>query len=155
MFLLENVHGISYTGKEEGFLLLEKLTRKINAETGSTYKLSWKVLNAAEFGVPQRRTRFFLVGHRDGGTFSFPAPTHKAEEDGESLVLAVDEREAFVTAWDAIGGLQVPPMRSSRPKATGETCFLPFPKERTTSGILLGREGFLSSAGAHVTGVFS
>ena len=35
------------------------------------------VLNAANFGVPQIRERFFLVGLRDGRRFTFPSPTHR------------------------------------------------------------------------------
>jgi len=94
-FLLENVHGINYSGKEEGFQLLERLTRSVNERHGTNYELSWSVLNAADYGVPQIRQRFFLVGHREGRRFSFPAPTHHAA--GE------DSREPWVTAWDAIG----------------------------------------------------
>src|ERR1039458_286508 len=32
VFVLENVHGIKYSGKEDGFHLIEKLTEKINSE---------------------------------------------------------------------------------------------------------------------------
>jgi DNA (cytosine-5)-methyltransferase 1 len=33
-------------------------------------------LNAADYGVPQIRERFILVGTREGGEFEFPDPTH-------------------------------------------------------------------------------
>jgi DNA (cytosine-5)-methyltransferase 1 len=105
-FLFENVHGISYSGKEEGFVLLEKLTRGINRRAGTNYRLSWKVLNAADYGVPQIRTRFFLVGHREGKTFQFPAPTHYPDYESAGcpgLGLQLDSRWPYVTAWDAIG----------------------------------------------------
>jgi DNA (cytosine-5)-methyltransferase 1 len=105
-FLLENVHGISYSGKEEGFVLLDELTRRINRRAGTNYTLSWKVLNAADYGVPQIRTRFFLVGDREGRTFQFPAPTHHPECDSTEcpeLELQLDSRLPWVTAWDAIG----------------------------------------------------
>ena len=39
------------------------------------YKLSVAVLNAAEYGVPQKRRRGFIVGLRNG-RFRFLAPTH-------------------------------------------------------------------------------
>lgn len=101
VFVLENVHGISYNGKEEGMLLLQRLVDEINATEGTSYRLSWSVLNAADFGVPQLRSRFFMVGHRDGRVFEFPAPTHSATQG------AVNERDLLphTTAWDAIGGL--------------------------------------------------
>lgn len=101
VFLFENVHGISYSGKEEGLRYLQRLTRRINRESGVSYQLSWAVLNAAEYGVPQARVRFFLVGHRQGESFRFPEPTH-----GEGSLFA--DVAPFVTAWDAIGGLAPP-----------------------------------------------
>ncbi len=111
VFLLENVHGISYSGKEEGFLLLEKLTRGINRRAGTNYTLSWKVLNAADYGVPQIRSRFFLVGHRDGRTFQFPQATHSQDSQGVGhleLGLELEQLRPYVTAWDAIGGYTPP-----------------------------------------------
>jgi DNA (cytosine-5)-methyltransferase 1 len=110
-FVLENVHGISYSGKEEGFLLLEKLTRQINQRAGTKYALSWQVLNAADYGVPQIRSRFFLVGHRDGKIFRFPQPTHSGGLEvlgGAELQLQLGSHMPHVSAWDAIGGF-VPP----------------------------------------------
>lgn len=111
VFLLENVHGISYSGKEEGFLLIERLTEEINRRAGVSYSLSWKVLNAADYGVPQLRTRFFLVGHREGKKFEFPAPTHSAHSTptGEQSSLFTSQLPPYVTAWDAIGELRPAP----------------------------------------------
>lgn len=105
VFVLENVHGISYSGKEEGFRLLRNLADRINRRHGTRYTLSWKVLNAAEFGVPQIRQRFFLVGHRDGLAFAFPDPTHQLEPPTEQGSLFGANCE-YVTAWDAIGHLE-------------------------------------------------
>lgn len=102
VFVLENVHGINYSGKEEGFRLLARLTEEINRKHGTNYRLSWRVLNAAEYGVPQIRQRFFLVAHREGALFRFPSPTHSLEissETGAGL-------QPCLTAWDAIGDLQ-------------------------------------------------
>lgn len=47
-------------------------------KSGLTYNVLFRLLNAADYGVPQRRERVFLVGFRsdinDG--WSFPKPTH-------------------------------------------------------------------------------
>jgi DNA (cytosine-5)-methyltransferase 1 len=68
-FLFENVYGITgavdglaWTGIKEAF-----------SEAG--YKISFRVLDAADFGVPQHRERMFIVGTKEG-IFQFPRPTH-------------------------------------------------------------------------------
>jgi DNA (cytosine-5)-methyltransferase 1 len=108
-FLLENVYGLVYKGKDEGLRHLLSGIEQINAETGTNYKVNWKMLNAAHFGVPQIRERVFLIGSRDGKSFHFPEPTH-----GEAKALELfDTREPFRTAWDAIGDLPRQPNESS------------------------------------------
>jgi len=69
-FVLENVGGILHT--EKGFFLEQILNdfHKIG------YTLNYDLLNAADFGVPQKRERFFLVGSNHGITFKFPQKTN-------------------------------------------------------------------------------
>ncbi|GAA3397541.1 DNA cytosine methyltransferase [Cryptosporangium minutisporangium] len=69
-FILENVQGLTYKTHEAQF---QRLLKGL-AELG--YNPQWKVLLAADFGVPQLRRRVFVVGRRDGGKFEFPEPTH-------------------------------------------------------------------------------
>jgi DNA (cytosine-5)-methyltransferase 1 len=102
VFLLENVHGISYSGKEEGFRLLQRVTEQINLRRKTNYRLHWAVLNAADYGVPQLRTRFFLVAEREGRQFRFPAPTH-GDPQGDEFRFSKLKR--YATSWDAIGHL--------------------------------------------------
>jgi DNA (cytosine-5)-methyltransferase 1 len=49
--------------------------------TGLDYKVVFQLLNAADYGVPQRRERVFIVGFRTdlGIRWSFPASTHSRE----------------------------------------------------------------------------
>ncbi|MEQ1715905.1 MAG: DNA cytosine methyltransferase [Hyphomicrobium sp.] len=110
VFVLENVHGINYSGKEEGFRALEKMAEDINRDAKTDYKLSWAVLNAADYGVPQQRVRFFLVGDREGRSFEFPPATH-ATIDGlqQGQLFGARPTQSHVTAWDAIGGLEPDP----------------------------------------------
>ncbi len=98
-FVLENVYGISYSGKEEGFTFLEREIARINKRQGTHYTISWRVINTAHYGVPQIRERFFLVAHRDGKQFTFPEPTH-GEPDEKSLFDA--GLKPYATAWDAL-----------------------------------------------------
>lgn len=65
------------------------------SRTGLKYNVVFQLLNAADYGVPQRRERVFIVGFRCdlGVRWSFPEPTHSRE----SLL-----RQQFVTGdyWD-------------------------------------------------------
>ena len=67
-FVFENV---------EGFVHFEngKIKNKVEAcfrDMG--YSVTSKVLWASDYGVPQRRNRFFMVGNRMGFDFHFPEP---------------------------------------------------------------------------------
>lgn len=98
VFLLENVKGLAYRGKDVGLHYILEGVRQINRAAKTNYQVSWMVLNAADYGVPQLRERIFLVASRDGRPFVFPEPTH-----GEG------RREPHRTAWDAIGDLPADP----------------------------------------------
>jgi DNA (cytosine-5)-methyltransferase 1 len=52
-----------------------------NRRSGLHYRIVMRVLNAADYGVPQRRERVFIVGIRGdlGLEWSFPEPTHTAD----------------------------------------------------------------------------
>lgn len=51
------------------------------SDTGLRYNVVWQVLNAANFGVPQRRERVVFVGFRAdlGVAWNFPAETHSQD----------------------------------------------------------------------------
>lgn len=106
VFLLENVSGLAYTGKEEGFRFLLDKIHQINATTGTRYKVAAKVLNAAWYGVPQTRERIILVGSREGREFRFPSPRFYDHDSKQDQILG--DQEPFRTAWDALGDLQDP-----------------------------------------------
>ena len=105
-FLLENVGGLAFSGKDEGLRHLLDGIAQINREVGTRYEVSWRLVNCAEYGVPQVRERVFLIGSRDGRSFKFPEPTH-AKPSAVSRDLFVD-KEPYRTAWDAIGHLPAP-----------------------------------------------
>ena len=101
-FLLENVKGIAYKGKNEGLEFLLEGVKEVNRRAKTKYKVYWTTLNASSFGVPQNRERVFLVGSRDGAKFEFPTPRFGSNTTGD---LFKAELEPFRTAWDAIGDL--------------------------------------------------
>lgn len=97
-FLLENVEGLGFKGKDEGLRLVLSEIEEINRAFGTRYVPSVQVLNAADFGVPQIRRRLFIVGARDGTVFEFPKPTHfdpQSRPDAEA-------RDYYRTSWDAL-----------------------------------------------------
>lgn len=100
-FLLENVAGLAYRGKDEGLRTLLDGVERVNEEAGTRYAVAQAKLNAADYGVPQLRERVFLIGSRDGRAFRFPEPTHGRAEEIDLL----RGREPWRTAWDALGDL--------------------------------------------------
>ena len=97
-FLLENVEGLAYEGKDEGLQLLLGAIEGINRRAKARYEVSVGTLNAADYGVPQLRHRVFVIGSRAGKSFRFPEPTH-SEAKGDGLLW---ELPTYRTAWDAL-----------------------------------------------------
>jgi DNA (cytosine-5)-methyltransferase 1 len=69
VFIIENVPGLAT--KSRRAYLGELLSDLSNLG----YKVSWQVLLAADYGVPQKRRRLFVIGMRDH-LFWFPKPTY-------------------------------------------------------------------------------
>jgi DNA (cytosine-5)-methyltransferase 1 len=67
--VLENVKGISET---EGGFFLENILNRLQS---IGFTVTWWVLNAADFGVPQIRHRLFIVGSLHGITIGKPVPS--------------------------------------------------------------------------------
>lgn len=100
-FLLENVEGLAFAGKDEGLRLLFDQIKKINKATASHYQPVVKVMSAAEHGVPQLRERVFMIASRDGTKFEFPLPRFRSPEEHEPSLFS-SPLPIFRTAWDAL-----------------------------------------------------
>ncbi len=98
-FLLENVPGLAFDSKSEGLQHLLEGIDAVNRRAKTKYKVHWRLLNAADYGVPQIRERVFLIGARDGKPFVFPEPRFFPPE------LATAGKQSHRTAWDALGDL--------------------------------------------------
>ena len=92
VLIVENVKGLTFR-KHSAYLcgILEAL-RALG------YHVEWKVLLAADFGVPQTRERCIIVARRDGGRITWPAPTH-CETGGMFTARWVSMADAL--GWDA------------------------------------------------------
>lgn len=111
VFVMENVVGLA--------------THKDGATIGAMqhcfevlgYSCEWRILNAASFGIPQKRERLLMIGGRDGARPIFPEPTHHFA--GSTIgyreahrVVRTSRRDLFteklpdaLTVLDAIGDL--------------------------------------------------
>ena len=96
-FLLENVFGLAYRNHNAAWF-----ERLLEACRRYRYKVTAKVLLAADYGVPQRRQRVFVVGSRERLP-EFPIETHSGpHETRKSYDTAL---APHVTAEAAIGEL--------------------------------------------------
>ena len=96
-FVLENVQGLTYGIHRKQF------DRLLGGLAGLGYNPQWRVMLAAEYGVPQLRRRVFVIGRRDGQQLMFPEPTHSGWSERDRVF---DETKIpFRTAGDAIGHL--------------------------------------------------
>lgn len=57
-FLMENVRGMQKK--------IDEILENFQLFLGSEYNFSYSILNAKDFGIPQSRDRFFLIGNRIG-----------------------------------------------------------------------------------------
>lgn len=96
-FLLENVPGMAYKVHAEALRLVERVAEDLG------YQCTRRVLNAANYGVPQIRERFFLVGMQDG-TYRFPPSTHAAGS-ARDLFTGQADLPTWRTAGEAIADL--------------------------------------------------
>lgn len=76
-FVMENVTGLKSIDDGETLELL------IEDFEDRGYDVEWSVLNAADYGVPQKRKRVFVIGvHEDvDGEPTFPEPTHAPKKE--------------------------------------------------------------------------
>ncbi len=69
-FVAENVKGILSMKKGKVFEMIKKDFKKLG------YNVDAKLLNAAEYGIPQARERVVIIGNRIGVKNPYPKPTH-------------------------------------------------------------------------------
>lgn len=90
-FVFENVRGILGTNKGEDWKAIVRAFGRLG------YTISYRLLDALDYGVPQQRERMFLVGHQLGEPFLFPEPTHGPDSVADTL---------HVTAGEAFRGIK-------------------------------------------------
>ncbi len=76
IFLFENVRGMMYKNK----FYLEQIIEELQA---LGYIVEYKMFNTVKYGVPQKRERLIVIGHKGG--FKFPSPVNEKVTAGEAL----------------------------------------------------------------------
>lgn len=94
VLLIENVPGF-VKGSTSALATISGALRKINRKRGTAYQLDCRIIDACQFGVPQRRRRAILIATRDGSSVTWP------------------ERRPLVTAFDALANTK--PSTSAQP----------------------------------------
>lgn len=98
-FVLENVPGITNIG--EGIIL-----KQIYEDfTSLGYSLSHKVVDMAEYGVPQIRKRAVFVGSKITKEFKWPEITHESKKKNGQAKLNSITLKPFVTIKEALDDL--------------------------------------------------
>ena len=69
-FVMENVVGLLTHNKGKTILQIESLALDLG------FNVDWKILNTANFGVPQKRERVIMIGVKGSMKPKFPEPTH-------------------------------------------------------------------------------
>uniref|UniRef100_UPI004047A810 DNA cytosine methyltransferase n=1 Tax=Mariniflexile sp. TaxID=1979402 RepID=UPI004047A810 len=85
-FILENVKQL--VGHDQGKTL--KVIVQSLKDLG--YHFQYSVLNALDYGLPQKRERVVIVGHREPIMFTFPNPEKPYKSLNEILETKVDEK---------------------------------------------------------------
>ena len=85
-FILENVNQL--VGHDKGNTL--KVIIGTLKDLG--YHVQYAVLNALDYGLPQKRERVIIVGHKDPIFFSFPSPIRPFKPLSEILEKRVDKK---------------------------------------------------------------
>jgi DNA (cytosine-5)-methyltransferase 1 len=104
-FILENVYALT-DNNQASKGAYERLLREIS-DAGYDYRA--KVLNAADYGVPQSRPRLFVIGAERGSPLpDHPEPTHGGSWERRTTGHA---SRPHVTAGEALNGLTADPER--------------------------------------------
>lgn len=103
--MMENVAGLLTVGKPVFGEFVSKIRRW-------GYRPRWKIVQMADYGVPQSRRRLVLIAGK-GFVIPLPESTHARSPDANSKL------KPWVTVRQVLGGIRAPVTLSQSMKATG------------------------------------
>ena len=101
-FIAENVKGLLSANKGKAFPMI------IEEFENAGYKVVHKLLNAEEYGVPQRRQRVVIVGFRDEddyNRFNYPTSINNRKTLGDVIDLSADNDDKWFFSQKAVDGM--------------------------------------------------
>lgn len=93
-FLAENVKGLLSMHDGKIVEMIVKDFKKLG------YDVDYKIVNSADYGVPQQRERILIMGNRLGVKNEFPKPTHKNNVFNREALIK-NKLKPYVTVKDA------------------------------------------------------
>lgn len=100
VFVAENVKGLL---SMEGGKVIDMIVKDFE-DIG--YHVDYKVLNSADYGVPQTRQRVIIMGNKIGVENIYPSKTHFSHSDKQQTLFSTENKlKPYITTKDAIGFL--------------------------------------------------
>lgn len=98
-FVAENVKGLLSIENGKVFKMIKSDFENLKDKNGNPigYNVDARILNAAEYGVPQNRERLVIMGNRIGIDNPYPKPTHYIETslNSKNLLPAMTTKQAI------------------------------------------------------------
>ncbi len=122
-FIAENVKGLLSANKRKAFPMI------IKEFENAGYKVVYKLLNASDYGVPQKRERVIIVGFReeeDMVKFQYPSKVKTSERKvlGDVIIEEANHNEGLFFSEKAVAGMMAvrEKMNKGRVMSLGEPC---------------------------------
>ena len=100
-FLFENVYGIVSSNKGQDWKMITTAFKRAG------YNIHYKILDAADYGTPQHRSRLIIVGLKEDINYKFPLPTHGVDSPDKLHYFSAKEALDGVRSSEDISKLRV------------------------------------------------
>jgi DNA (cytosine-5)-methyltransferase 1 len=117
VFVAENVKGL--LSMEQGNII--KIIINDFKELG--YNVTYKILNAVDYGVPQFRERVIIIGNRYDIKNIYPKPTHTDNTKTQQRLMPQKGLKSYITTKEAIGYLSDVKISYNPIKLNGKTIY--------------------------------
>lgn len=111
------------------------LKQVVSELTDLGYQVSYRVLRAADFGVPQLRDRVFIVGIKSKSLFIFPEQSHCSPADLQKQATLFESLQPYLTLADVISDLPSPVTKDATPQISNHVDITPPRDKERINGV--------------------